>query len=243
MTNHSPLAQFEVYSLYDINFMGQNLSITNSSLIMFIALAIILIIFHFTTGNLTIIPNKYQVMIETMVNFIKNLINDCIERKKGERYFSLIFTVFIFILCLNLLGMVPYSFTVTSHIIVTFALAITLFIFINIIAFANHGIGFLKFFLPSGTPLLLAPLMIIIEIFTYLSRPISLSIRLAANMVAGHVLLKVIAGYVISLGIFGLLPVPFIVLFEGFEIFVALLQAYIFTILLCVYLNDALNLH
>jgi F-type H+-transporting ATPase subunit a len=139
--------------------------------------------------------------------------------------------------------MLPYSFTTTSHIAVTFAFAVIMFIIVNIIAFKKHGLKFFSFFLPTGTPLWLAPLMILIELFTYLARPISLSIRLAANIVAGHILLKVLAGFIIMMGFFGFIPAVFVVIFTCFEIFVAILQAYIFTILICVYLNDAVNLH
>jgi len=140
--------------------------------------------------------------------------------------------------------MLPYSFTVTSHISITFILAVMVFLTVTIVGFVKHGLHFFSLFLPKGTPWWLAPLMIIIEIFTYLARPISLSLRLAANMVAGHVLLKVMAGFVISLAIFlKFLPIPLMVILIGFEIFVAVLQAYIFSILSCVYLNDAINLH
>jgi F-type H+-transporting ATPase subunit a len=140
--------------------------------------------------------------------------------------------------------MIPYSFTVTSHIIVTFALAILIFTIVTFIGFWNHGLGFLSLFLPKGTPLWLAPLIILIELFAYLARPCSLSLRLAANMFAGHVLLKVLVGFVVAMSVLlKPLPIPLILVLIGFEIFVAILQAYIFTILSCVYLNDAVNLH
>jgi F-type H+-transporting ATPase subunit a len=142
-----------------------------------------------------------------------------------------------------MLGMLPYSFTVTSHIIVTFALAAVIFIGVTIIGFVNHGAGYLKLFIPSGVPLFLLPLIVIIEIISYLSRPVSLSVRLFANMMAGHTMLKVFGGFVISLGILGgLLPLSFTVALTGLEILIAFLQAYVFAILTCIYLNDALNL-
>ena len=142
-----------------------------------------------------------------------------------------------------MLGMLPYSFTVTSHIIVTFALAAIIFLGVTIIGFVNHGIGYLKLFIPSGVPLFLLPLIVIIEIISYLSRPVSLSVRLFANMMAGHTMLKVFGGFVISLGVLGgLLPLSFTVALTGLEILIAFLQAYVFAILTCIYLNDALNL-
>jgi F-type H+-transporting ATPase subunit a len=151
--------------------------------------------------------------------------------------------LFLFILTLNVLGLIPNGFAVTSQIIVTFALATAVFIIVTIIAFIRHGLHFFSFFLPSGTPWFLAPLMVVIEFFTYCTRPISLSMRLAANMMAGHILIAVVAGFIVMMGVAGLLPISFIVVFTGFEFFVAILQAYIFTILTCVYLNDAINLH
>jgi F-type H+-transporting ATPase subunit a len=163
---------------------------------------------------------------------------------KGKKFVPLMFTLFMFILTCNLFGMIPYSFTVTSHISITFALAMMVFLLVTLLGFYLHGFHFFSLFLPAGTPWWLAPLMVVIELFAYLARPVSLSLRLAANMVAGHVLLKVVAGFVVSMAIYlKFLPIPFIVVLIGFEIFVAILQAYIFTILSCVYLNDAINLH
>jgi len=150
----------------------------------------------------------------------------------------------MFVLFCNMLGMLPYSFTVTSHIIVTFALAAIIFVGVTIIGFVNHGIGYFKLFIPSGVPLFLLPLIVIIEIISYLSRPVSLSVRLFANMMAGHTMLKVFGGFVISLGIMGgWLPLGFTVALTGLEILIAFLQAYVFAILTCIYLNDALNLN
>ncbi len=163
---------------------------------------------------------------------------------EGRPYFPFIFTLFMFVLFCNLFGMIPFSFTVTSHIIVTFAFAALVFLGVVSIAIVKHGFGkFISNFLPHGTPLWLAPLIFVIEIISYLARPISLSIRLAANMMAGHVMLKVIAGFVFGMGLLGVAPFALLILLTGFEIFVAVLQAYIFTVLTCVYLNDALHLH
>jgi F-type H+-transporting ATPase subunit a len=162
---------------------------------------------------------------------------------KAKPYFPFVFSLFMFVLFCNMLGMLPYSFTVTSHIIVTFALAAVIFVGVTIIGFINHGAGYFKLFIPSGVPLFLLPLIVIIEIISYLSRPVSLSVRLFANMMAGHTMLKVFGGFVISLGILGgLLPLSFTVALTGLEVLIAFLQAYVFAILTCIYLNDALNL-
>ena len=163
---------------------------------------------------------------------------------KAKPYFAFIFSLFMFVLFCNMFGMIPYSFTVTSHIIVTFMLAAFIFIGVTIIGFTKHGLSYLKLFVPSGVPMVLLPLIVVIEIISYLSRPISLSVRLFANMMAGHTMMKVFGGFVISLGIVGgWLPLSFSVALTGLEILVAFLQAYVFAILTCIYLNDALNLH
>jgi len=196
----------------------------------------------------SIIPSRLQVMLEISYEFIGNMINDNIG-KEGMKYFSFIFTLFMFILLGNLIGMMPYSFTWTSHIIVTFAISFFIFIAVTLIAIAKHGlINFLKFFAPSGVPKPMLILLIPIEVISYLSRPISLSVRLFANMMAGHTLLKVIAGFVFVLGansfiIGGALPIAFLVALTGLEIVIAFLQAYVFAILTCLYINDAIHLH
>jgi F-type H+-transporting ATPase subunit a len=240
---HSPLAQFEIGKIIDINLFGFDISLTNSSLFMVVAGALAFVYFITAFKSQQLIPSRLQVSAEIVYNLILDMLNQNVG-PNGLVFVPLIFTLFIFILLCNLLGMIPYGFTVTSHISVTFALAMMIFLLVTIVGFVKHGFHFLSLFLPKGTPLWLAPLMIVIELFTYLARPMSLSLRLAANMVAGHILLKVMAGFVISLIIFlKFLPIPLMVILIGFEIFVAILQAYIFAILSCVYLNDAINLH
>ena len=171
------------------------------------------------------------------------MINDT-AGSNAKTFFPFIFTLFMFVLFSNMVGMLPYSFTVTSHIIVTFVLAAIVFIGVTILGFVKHGIKYLELFVPKGVPVALLPLIIIIEIISYLSRPVSLSVRLFANMMAGHTMLKVFGGFVISLGLLGgWLPLGFSVALTGLEILVAFLQAYVFAILTCIYLNDALNLH
>jgi F-type H+-transporting ATPase subunit a len=163
--------------------------------------------------------------------------------KEGRAYFPLIFSIFMFVLFGNLIGMVPYSFTFTSHIAVTLTMAVAIFLMVTFIAFIKHGFKFFSFFLPAGVPIVLSPLIIVIEVISYFTRPFSLSVRLFANMMAGHTLLKVIGGFVIPLGIFGVVPVAGLVAVIGLEFLIAFLQAYIFTILTCIYINDAIHLH
>ena len=239
---HSPLEQFEIVSLYELKLGGLSIDFTNSSLYMVLSVVLSVSLLLFATRDKLIIPNRIQLLAEGMYNFVKDMLVSN-TGEEGLKFFPLAFSLFIFVLFCNLLGMTPYSYTATSHIIITFALAAFLFAVIIVAAFIKHGFKFLSVFLPSGTPMWLAPLLISIELFAYLARPISLSIRLAANMTAGHTMLKVIAGFVISLGyIGGWLPMLFLILLTGFEIFVAMLQAYIFTMLACVYLNDAVHL-
>ncbi len=239
---HNSLEQFKINKLFSLSFSGIDLSFTNSSFFMLLALVIIVAIAITGVRRTHLIPSRLQSFNE----MIYELVNDMVIDNAGveaTKYVPFIFTVFVFVLVCNLLGMLPYAFTVTSHIAVTFALAGVIFIGITIIGFVNHGLHFLKLFLPHGTPLIMAPLMIVIEVFTYFIRPVSLSIRLAANMTAGHLVMKVIASLVIMAGLFGIFPFIILLALVGFEFFVAGLQAYIFTILACVYLSDAIKLH
>lgn len=240
---HSPLEQFKINKLIDIHVMNVDLSITNATVFMLLATACVILFMHLATSNKALIPTKVQLAGENLYNLINNMLVENVG-KGQEQYIPMIFTVFMFILFCNMFGMVPYGFTVTSHIAVTFVIAAVVFVIITIIGFVRHKMHFLHLFAPKGVPGWLAPLIIAIEFFTYMARPVSLSLRLAANMVAGHVLLKVLAGFIISLPIFfKVLPMPLLLCLIGFEFFVAVLQAYIFTILSCVYLNDAVNLH
>ena len=203
----------------------------------------ILTILFAGTKNRSLIPSRMQLIIEMSYTFVAKMINDT-AGSNAKPFFPFIFTLFMFVLFCNMIGMLPYSFTVTSHIIVTFALAAFVFIGVTILGFIKHGFKYLKIFVPSGVPIVLLPLIILIEIISYLSRPVSLSVRLFANMMAGHTMLKVFGGFVISLGLLGgWLPLSFSVALTGLEILVAFLQAYVFAILTCIYLNDALNLH
>ncbi len=240
----NPMHQFHVYRIGpEISIAGVDLSFTNASLFMLISAVLISILLLFSTKEKKLIPSKIQLISEMLYNFIAKMISDT-AGKKAKPYFPFIFSLFIFILFCNMVGMLPYSFTVTSHIIVTLTFAIFIFIGVNILGFVIHGFKYLKIFVPSGVPVILLPMITIIEIISYLSRPLSLSVRLFANMMAGHTMLKVFGGFVISLGLIGgWLPLGFSVALTGLEILIAFLQAYVFAILTCIYLNDALNLH
>ena len=240
----NPMHQFNVYRIGpEINFGNVDISFTNASLFMIISALTIISIFFVGTRRKAIVPTKIQLLTELSYTLVSKMISDT-AGSKAKPYFPFIFSLFMFVLFCNMLGMLPYSFTVTSHIIVTFALAAVIFIGVTIIGFVNHGVGYLKLFIPKGVPLLLLPLIVTIEIISYLSRPVSLSVRLFANMMAGHTMLKVFGGFVISLGIIGgWLPLSFTVALTGLEILIAFLQAYVFAILTCIYLNDALNLN
>ena len=242
---HSPIEQFVVKKIFEIQdpFFGYDISFTNASLFMVLASIVPLLILTMGVRYAEMIPGKLQSISEMLFEFVENLL---IENtgNAGRPYFSFIFTLFLLILFGNLLGMLPYSYTFTSQIIITFFMAIIIFISVTVIGIFRHGFGFLSLFLPSGTPLVLQPLLFVIELISYCIRPISLSVRLFANMMAGHTMMKVFGGFVVSLGIVGgWLPLSFSVALTGLEILVAFLQAYVFAILTCIYLNDALNLH
>jgi len=240
---HSPLDQFKITEIVPLQVGNVNLSFTNSALYMVIATALIILFMLRATSRKLLIPSRTQVIAESVYNFINNLIEGSIGHE-GKKFFPLIFSLFTFILLCNCLGMTPYSFTSTSQIAVTLSLALICFFTITLYAIIRNGIGgFIHMFLPSGVPLWMAPLIFIIEFFSFLIRPVTLSVRLFANMVAGHVLLKVIAGFVISLGLFGIFPLAFSVIMTGFELFVAVLQAYIFAILVCAYLGETMKAH
>ena len=248
----SPLHQFKIQSIIPLQLGGVDISFTNSALFMMLTLVVSSLLLFLasrkeaTANNL--IPSRLQVVVEQSYKFIANMVesNSGAEAKK---YLPFVFSLFFFILIGNLLGLLPYSFTFTSHIFVTFVMAAVIFVFVTLLGFINHGLKFLTLFVPpKGTPLFMLPLMIPIELISYLSRPISLSVRLFANMMVGHAMMKIFAGFVlplaaISFGVAGLLPIAVNVVLVGFEIMVAFLQAYVFCFLTCLYINDALHLH
>ena len=239
----SPMEQFEIRKLIPIDIGGTDLSFTNSSLFMLFAVVLTGILFWAATRQRTMVPGRLQATAELLYEFVAGMVKDN-TGPEGMKYFPFVFTLFMFILLGNLLGLLPYGFTFTSHIVVTAAMAVFVFLGVTIIGFARHGLHFFSLFVPPGAPLGIAIILAPLELFSYLIRPVSLSLRLFANMLAGHVLLKVLAGFIVSLGlVFGI--VPFIAVFgiTLLEIMVAVIQAYVFTLLTCLYLNDAINLH
>ena len=240
---HSPLEQFEIVPYTHTEIGGYDISFTNSSFAMVLTVSAITLFLTLSVNTRSIIPSRLQLISELSYNFIAQLLSDTVG-KQGRKYFPFVFTIFMFVLVGNMVGMLPYSFTFTSHIIVTFALAAVVFIGVTVIAFIKHGLHFFSFFVIPGLPWYMLPLLIPIEVISYLSRPISLSVRLFANMLAGHTLIKVFAMFVISMPFYtGVLPLAFIVALTGLEILIAFLQAYVFAILTCLYINDALHLH
>ncbi|GBF27843.1 ATP synthase subunit a [bacterium MnTg02] len=233
-----PMHQFEIERLLPIKFGGLDASFTNSSLWM--VLGVFLVSLLLLAGSKKIVPGRLQSVGEILFEFISNMVRDTMG-EEGRKFFPFIFTLFMFVLISNLLGMVPYSFTVTSHIIVTFALALTVWLGATIYGFYKNGLGYLKLFAPPGTPMAMLPILVPIEIISYFTRPISLSVRLFANMMAGHTMLKVFGAFVAALGWAGIVPLVVMVGFTGLEILVAFLQAFIFAILSCMYINDALH--
>ncbi|HEV7371045.1 F0F1 ATP synthase subunit A [Arenibaculum sp.] len=245
-----PLHQFEIRPLVPIHIGDLDVSFNNSAMFMVIAVLLITALLVFGMRGRDLVPGRLQSMAEMFYEFVANMVREN-AGPDARRYFPFVFSLFMFILFGNLLGMVPGAFTFTSHIIVTFALALTVFVFVTLLGLVKHGLHFFSLFMPHGAPLALAPVLIPIEVLSYLSRPVSLSIRLFANMMAGHTMLKVFAGFSVLLGAglggtgyaIGILPLVINVALVGFEILVAFLQAYVFTILTCLYIRDALELH
>ena len=238
----SPVEQFKLKSLVPFELGGVDLSYTTSSLWMTITVVCVTAFLTLSMRGGRLVPGRWQSMAEMSYEFIANMIRENVGAE-GRKYFPFIFTLFMFILVGNLVGMIPFSYTFTSQIIVTFAMAATIFIGVTVIGLVRHGLHFFSLFVPSGTPLILAPLLIPIEVISYFVRPVSLSVRLFANMMAGHTMMKVFGGFTVLLGVLGVAPIILLVALTGFEIMVAVLQAYVFTVLTCLYLNDAIHLH
>jgi F-type H+-transporting ATPase subunit a len=244
----NPMEQFKIEPIAPFAIGGTDLAFTNSSLWMLIALISVSAFLFIGTAKPALIPGRMQAAVEYLYEFIRDMLRENVG-KDGLRYAPLIFAVFIFVLACNLLGMVPFvhSFTPTSHIAVTFALAMIVFLLVLIVGFARHGLHFFSLFLPEGTPLFVAPLVALIEFLSFLSRPFTLAIRLFANMTAGHVLMKVFGGFVVSLGAvnigLGIIPLGVNVALTALELLIAVVQAYVFALLASIYLNDAVNLH
>ena len=243
-----PIHQFEIKSFFTLGHIGPyEIAFTNSALFMLVALAIIALLMLVPTRRRALVPGRMQSMAEMSYEFVASTIRSS-AGDEGMKFFPLVFSLFMFILVVNLLGLLPYSFTVTSHIIITVALALLVFFTVVIYGLYRHGLHFLRLFVPSGIPIYILPLVTAIEIMSFLSRPISHSVRLFANMLAGHITLKVFGSFVTMLGGFGVLgwlgatiPLALVVALTALELLVAFLQAYVFAILTCIYLNDAIH--
>ena len=238
----SPIEQFEIKNILDLDLGIVNASFTNSALLMVIAVGLITLLLVMGVRRRSLVPGRWQSIVELAYDFVASMIRTNVG-SDGRPYFPFIFSLFMFILFGNMLGMLPYSFTFTSHLAVTLGMALVVFIGTTVIAFAKHGFRFFSFFLPHGTPWYVAPLLVPIEILSYFTRPVSLSLRLFANMTAGHTLLKVFGGFIVAMGVAGIIPAAAVVALTGLELVVAFLQAYVFAILSCIYLNDALHMH
>jgi F-type H+-transporting ATPase subunit a len=241
-TKINPLEQFTIERLIPIHIGGVDVSYTNAALLMTIAVVLVTGLMVLSTRRAGLVPTRWQSTVELGYEFVAKMVDDAVGHE-GRPYFPFIFTLFMFILFGNLLGLIPYSYTFTGQIIVTFALAIVVFVGVTIVGIVKHGFHFLSFFVPAGVPFVLLVILIPIEVLSYCIRPFTLSIRLFANMMAGHTMLAIFAGFVASLGIFGILPLGVDVLLFFLELLVAVLQAYVFAILAALYLRDAIHLH
>jgi F-type H+-transporting ATPase subunit a len=244
-----PIHQFQISNLFHVGqFGGTNIAFTNSAL--FMAVAVVLLTVFLVGGTLRAqtVPSRLQSAAELTYEFVADMLRST-AGKEGMRFFPFVFTIFMFVLTLNMLGLIPYAFTVTSHIVITAALAITVFLTVLLYGLYRHGLHFFNLFVPKGVPVYILPLIVGIEVLSFISRPISHSVRLFANMLAGHIALKVFAGFIILLGTAlgaigwagGVLPFAMIIALTALEMLVAFLQAYVFAILTCIYLNDAIH--
>jgi len=218
-----------------------DISFSKAALFMLAVVALLTLFLTLTTSRRAMVPGRWQAVTELWYEFIANMLRETVGAE-GRRYFPLVFSIFSFIVLANLLGMLPYSYTVTSHIAVTGALAVMVFVIVTVVALKRHGLHFLSFFVPKGVPVPMLLLVVPIEVLSYFMRPVSHSVRLFANMTAGHTMLKVFGAFVVQMGVFGVLPLALIIALTGLEIAIAVLQAYVFTILTCLYLNDAVHL-
>ena len=249
----SPLDQFEVRDLLSINanLLGNvNLSLTNIGLYLTISIVIILTYSLLASNNNKIIPNNWSISQESIYATVHGIVVSQINPTKGQIYFPFIYTLFVFILVNNLVGLVPYSFATTSHFILTFSISFTVVLGATFLGFQRHGLKFFSLFVPSGCPLALLPLLVLIEFVSYISRNVSLGLRLAANILSGHMLLSILSGFTYNIMtngfiffFLGLIPLAFIIAFSGLELAIAFIQAQVFVILTCSYIKDGLDLH
>ncbi len=243
-----PIHQFQIRELFHIGQLGPwSIGFTNSALFMVLAVAVIIAFLLGATRQYALVPGRLQALAEISYEFVATTIRDT-AGTEGMRFFPLVFSLFMFILVTNLIGLIPGGFTVTSHIIITVMLALLVFLTVIVYGFWRNGLRFFKLFVPSGIPIVILPLVTAIEVMSFLSRPVSHSVRLFANMLAGHITLKVFGGFVVMLGSLGIagwlgatLPFVMTVALTALELLVAVLQAYVFAILTCIYLNDAIH--
>ncbi|HEY0220135.1 MAG TPA: F0F1 ATP synthase subunit A [Afipia sp.] len=243
-----PIHQFEIHKIFSLGHIGgQEIAFTNSSAYMFAAVGAISLLMIGGSAARGVVPGRFQSLAELTYEFVANTLKSSVG-EEGMKFFPFVFSIFTFILTANLIGIIPFTFTVTSHLIVTVALALMVFLTVLLYGLYKNGFKFFKLFVPSGIPIYILPLIMVIEVISFLSRPVSHSVRLFANMLAGHITLKVFAGFVASLGalgavgIFGAtLPLAMTAALTALELLVAFLQAYVFAILTCIYLNDALH--
>jgi F-type H+-transporting ATPase subunit a len=244
-----PIHQFEIIKYFPLFHIGSvEIHFTNSALFMFIAVGLTALLMLWATRGRQLVPDRLQSTAEVCYEFVENTLRSS-AGEEGMKFFPFVFSIFIFVLLANVLGLFPFAFAVTSHIIITAALAIMVFVAVLVYGFWRNGLHFLKLFVPSGIPIYILPLIVFIEVLSFLSRPLSHSVRLFANILAGHITLKVFAGFVgmlgASLGIIGwiggVLPLALTVALTALELLVAFLQAYVFAILTCIYLNDAIH--
>ncbi len=233
--------QFLIDRLSEWQIGGLDISFSKAAAFMLGVVIILTLFLTLTTSRRAMVPGRWQSFSEIWYEFIAGMLRETVGAD-GRKYFPFVFSIFSFIVMCNLLGMLPYSYTVTSHIAVTGALAIMVFTIVTVIGLTRHGLHFLSFFVPKGVPVVMLLLVVPIEVLSYFMRPISHAVRLFANMTAGHTMLKVFGGFVVPMGVFGVLPLTLIIALTGLEIAIAVLQAYVFTILTCLYLNDAVHL-
>src|SRR5579872_4586305 len=244
----NPVEQFEIHNLSPVwNVGGHQIAFTNSALYMFIIVILVSALFIGATSRRAVIPGRLQSIAEMSYEFVANTVRST-AGTEGMKFFPFVFTLFMFVLFANMIGLIPYSFTVTSQLIVTATLALLVFFIVVIYGFWRNGLGFLKLFVPKGVPIYILPAIVVIEVLSFISRPISHSVRLFANMLAGHITLQVFAGFIIMLAGFGVvgwfgaaIPLLLVIMLTALEFLVAFLQAYVFAILTCIYLNDAIH--
>ncbi|GAJ46397.1 ATP synthase subunit a [Holospora elegans E1] len=237
-----PLAQFQVKTLFPLKFLGIDISITNSSAYMILITFLVLLFFKWGLRHLSLVPSRWQSAAELPVYLLEKMVQE-VNGVQGGPFVPMICSAFFFVFLGNVLGLFPYAFTITGQLIVNLTLALILFVFATAVGLYRQGVGYMRIFFPKDVPWVIAPVLVPIEVISYISRPVSLSVRLFVNMLAGHSMMKIIGTFVIMMGPLGIVPMVLNVIFTGFELFIAFLQAYVFSILSCIYLNDALQGH